>query len=371
MSATPRLAPDAIDFAFVKAGSDALPTPGRVYVDVGNRFADGVLDHHAPGTPAQCSAQLALDHLRHVWSQVGADGRVTILTHEYPDMDAVSGIYFARAHLLGEPLDAAARAWAGYACAVDRGYTRLDPSRPVRPYSVFMLHLRQASEGAEDAPAASRRSLQAGLWLVHTLLAQLRRGIALDDPAIVAGIGELDPSVQAVRADHAAYLRDLLRADCFHCRLPRADGRGLSSVPGIWIDRPRAALFKSWARGDRRAAARPDGFVFTGVQLSDERAILSVAPGSGVTLRGLGDRLEAAETRKRARLGRPRTGEHRPGYDAPDPWYDGRAPLHAYTIVDAPRAGTVLTAAEIRATFDQVLMDWAERDKREGDVGAP
>jgi hypothetical protein len=39
----------------------------------------------------------------------------------------------------------------------------------------------------------------------------------------------------------------------------------------------------------------------------------------------------------------------RPGYDNADPWYDGRA--HSYTIVDSPRAGTVLTADEIESIF--------------------
>jgi len=33
---------------------------------------------------------------------------------------------------------------------------------------------------------------------------------------------------------------------------------------------------------------------------------------------------------------------------APDPWYDGRAPLHRFTIVDTPHGGTVLTPPEVR-----------------------
>jgi hypothetical protein len=39
----------------------------------------------------------------------------------------------------------------------------------------------------------------------------------------------------------------------------------------------------------------------------------------------------------------------RPGYANSDPWYDGRA--HGFTIVDSPRSGTLLTAAEIEAVF--------------------
>jgi hypothetical protein len=39
----------------------------------------------------------------------------------------------------------------------------------------------------------------------------------------------------------------------------------------------------------------------------------------------------------------------RPGYGNADPWYDGRA--QGYTIVDAPRSGTMLTADEIESIF--------------------
>jgi hypothetical protein len=76
-------------------------------------------------------------------------------------------------------------------------------------------------------------------------------------------------------------------------------------------------------------------------------------------LHGLGDVLDLAETERRRqiygvddRITDPVTGEAkppRPGYSNADPWYDGRA--HGYTIVDAPRAGTLLTAVEIESIF--------------------
>jgi hypothetical protein len=76
-------------------------------------------------------------------------------------------------------------------------------------------------------------------------------------------------------------------------------------------------------------------------------------------LRGLGGLLDAAEAERRRavygsddRVTDPATGvakAPRPGYTNADPWYDGRA--HGHTIVDAPRAGTLLTADEIEAIF--------------------
>src|SRR5262249_46928601 len=80
---------------------------------------------------------------------------------------------------------------------------------------------------------------------------------------------------------------------------------------------------------------------------------------SGATLEGLAALLDRGEAERRRevfgsddRVTDPATGEPRrprPGYDNADPWYDGRA--HGYTIVDAPRAGTLLTADEIEGIF--------------------
>jgi len=298
---------------------------------------------------------LVLDHKDYVLSQAGASGRVTVVTHRYPDMDAISGVYFVNALLTGVTIDAAAREWADYVCGVDRGDTRLDPARPLNPYSVLMMRLSRAGEAAERADEISQVMLNEGLDFVDAILTRVRQGYSLREPAIVEQLPSLSGDVAAVLADHAAYLRDVERAERFLCPLPLDDGAGVASVPGIWVRQPEAELFKSWARGDVRDGSRPRGYVFTGVQLSAERAILSVAPNSGVTLLGLGDALESAEQAKRQQLGCPRTGSVREGFDSPDPWYDGRSALHGYTIVDAPRDGTVLSPEEIRRTFDEYL----------------
>jgi hypothetical protein len=89
------------------------------------------------------------------------------------------------------------------------------------------------------------------------------------------------------------------------------------------------------------------------------RCILSVTPDSGASLQGLGALLDEAEAARRRqvfgeddRVSDPSTGAARPprpGYGNADPWYDGRA--HASTIVDAPRAGTLLATDEIEAIF--------------------
>jgi hypothetical protein len=66
-------------------------------------------------------------------------------------------------------------------------------------------------------------------------------------------------------------------------------------------------------------------------------------------LKGLGAELERAESQKRKKMKKMRPTEPRrwPDVDNSDPWYDGRSPVHAYTIVDAPHDGTVLEVAEV------------------------
>jgi hypothetical protein len=128
-------------------------------------------------------------------------------------------------------------------------------------------------------------------------------------------------------------------------------------------DPERCLFFKDWARTDAEHSSA-GGFVALSVFHAEgprqvRRCVLSVRPDAGVSLRGLGALLDEAEAARRRevhgaddRVTDPATGEARParpGYGNADPWYDGRA--HEYTIVDSPRAGTLLTAEEIEETF--------------------
>jgi hypothetical protein len=179
-----------------------------------------------------------------------------------------------------------------------------------------------------------------------------------------------------VEADVERYRRKL--ADPATCarqarlRLP-GDYGGTLPVEALLVrdvqginDPGRCLFFKDWARSDADRAGNGQGFIALSVFQSEgtrrlRRCILSVTPDSGVSLRGLGERLDRAEGERRReihgeddRVIDPVSGTSRPpraGYTNADPWYDGRA--HGYTIVDAPRSGTRLTADEIEAIFLQ------------------
>src|SRR5260370_14823192 len=122
-------------------------------------------------------------------------------------------------------------------------------------------------------------------------------------------------------------------------------GGHLTPVRLLAVQYPQSLLFPVWARRN--------GYPLTVMrspqpEKPDDMVIVSVPPTFFNALKGLGGRLEAAESAKRAAL----SGKERPeqpkreGYDNSDPWYDGRSPAHRYTIVAAPHSCTVLTMEE-------------------------
>jgi len=330
-----------LSYQFVPMGFVADPEAGKVYVDVGNAFCAGILDHHHPDAPDTCTAMLVLNHSEFVNSQI-VDDALTIIPHQYPDLDAVTGAYFAAMHARDELARAVHHDWADYVCKVDQGFTTLAQNQPVTPYSLFMMRM-QGLDKAKDAHAASLIMLEAGFDFLDTLFDWLKDGGDLKHPQ---GLGELDAFAaekKTIADDLQKYQQDMQRAEILTCALPEKNGAGSRQVQGLWLSYPTSSLFKSWARGD--------GFVFLGIQVSEHRFILSVDPSSEVYLKGLGDLLEKAEQEKRKTSGCEIQGENRPGYASPDPWYDGRSPLHNYTIIDSPRAGTILSQKEIRDIF--------------------
>ena len=349
----------SISYGFVPPGTPAYPKPGIVYLDVGNGLGPGVLDHHQPDAPVSCACSLALRHREYVVSQIpkAGDPVVTLITHLWPDLDAVSAIWIARGHLTSLPPMEYIQRWVEYVQTVDRGETILQPERPVTPYSVFMMRIHLAEQVTKglSPEKASAVILEMTLAFIDLVLSSLAMGRSLNDPGFFDGILEVQNEIEAIYQDHARYESDMARIELFRVTLPRQDETGLLEVPGLWIYEPTASLFKSWARGDRRRAGQAPGFVFTGVWVHERRAIISVTPDSGVHLRGLGTLLEIREDGKRRDLGQPREGPPRPGYGTPDPWYDGRSPGHAYTIVDSPAQGTVLSSKEVRETFNDYL----------------
>jgi hypothetical protein len=378
-----------VEYDFLRVGSVVSPTRGSIYVDVGNATAPGVIDTHAEtsgGDAFDCTSSLIVGDPSLVTDWVSArdlSDTVRVVMHERPDYDCIASSFLVR-RLLEATAEGRGRpegweAWAPVlarsARRIDRGETRIRLSAdgtpvPISPY-MALLALHDLIPPQSSPAETWRRVVEHGhLVLQRALdLAMQSQEMDLERTDLRGALSDLGEFERRVDANIAAFARDAARINLeglasttprdpldgiFAIELPRA-GKPSEVVPcrlaSIVDPECGAGFFKSIIRGayaDRIQAT----CVFTTVPqdaISGARAwvhpIVSVEQDSGLDLRGLGRHLDSLETEARSRLGQPRLGPVRPGFDNSDPWYDGRA--FGFTIVDAPRWGTVLHPTQV------------------------
>ena len=374
---------------FVPPGTRCDPSPDTVYLDVGGQLEPGVVDGHQGGGIAT-TAELVLRHPEYAygpllgsWLKRADDGvdlagrvwRPALVLHSEPDFDCVVSCLLVERLIEDGAFPAYASALAAYSAEVDRGRYPLDRSAPTAlttPVHLAYLLVQSAKRelGLDDAAM-----LALGVAMVRRVAEALEgvrggRVSPLDftphrlpdssvEPAVRAALEEAARSWLGVAGTEIlpARLADqprLFEADRALGRrgtatLPAADGGPPLDVP-VWVAPavPRCGLNKYFVR----AAGFP---YFVCPIAGSGRVILSLDPtwtgpgGRKPTLRGLGYRLERAESARRKdldpRIPVPRWNDGT--VDNDDPWYDGRG--HAYTIVDSPRIGTILSYDEVVA----------------------
>jgi hypothetical protein len=379
----PLLTREVLHYAFVGMGEHAPPAHGpndRLYLDVGNDLRPGVLDHHQLTAYTGSTTGLVLVHPELIDGAVvptrRRDDPFTLVLHEQPDLDCAASAYLASAYLTTGSFPTAAEALGRYVDKVDEGALGLTLANPFSLYAAYnALAHNLESDAAKSRPERWRACVEGATRLIDHVLAEVRAGHAMPEVDAFACPGLLgDADRVAVRDDIRRYERKLADPRTHtrqaRLRLPGQYG-GRATVEALLVrdvqnadDPERVLFFKDWARSDARRAGNGRGFVGLSVFLSEgahqvRRCILSLVPDAGASLRGLGALLDQAESERRRqaygvddRTTDPATGTAkppRPGYANSDPWYDGRA--HGFTIVDAPRGGTLLTADEIEAIF--------------------
>ncbi|HEX5272814.1 MAG TPA: hypothetical protein VFW33_20090 [Gemmataceae bacterium] len=379
----PLVARESLRLAFVGRGAHAPPEPApadRLFLDTGNDLRPGVIDHHQLTAYNGSTTGLALLRPDLIDGAVvparRGDDPFTLVVHERPDLDCAAAAYLASAYLTAGSFPGGAEALGRYVDRVDGGVLGLTLSNPFSLYAAYSrLSDNLDGDRGLSNPERWRAAVEGGMRLIDHVLAEVRGAKELGDVDAFACPGLLgEADREAVRGDIDRYARKLAdprtMARVARLRLPGQQG---GEVPAEALlvrdvqnadDPGRVLFFKDWARSDARRAGNGRGFVALSVFMTESarqgrRCVLSVAPDSGASLRGLGARLDEAEAERRRQLygvddraADPATGaprEPRPGYDNADPWYDGRA--HGFTIVDAPRAGTVLGADDIEAIF--------------------
>jgi hypothetical protein len=342
-----------MQFEFIPPGTDKLPVPGKIILDVGNRLCPGVLDHHQPDAGDECATSLVQHHPNYVLDHL-KDTKIediTIVTHIVPDLDAMTSAFFAHSLLSTGQLPLFSEKISAYVRDVDMGVCFRYPDVVVTVYSMFKALCQEVKKEAQQkgwpADEMYRKQMDRGFSLWEYVISVMDQATDLHGTRIFDQPHPFPDAHKLVQHDHAIYLKDLDRSQQTLLTLPHKNESGSSQVDGLFMQDPESILFPDWARGDNQRSSKGKGFILLAVNFQSQRYIISVDPQSIYSLKGLGYLLEEKETQKRQVLGKERTGEPRPGYDNSDPWYDGRNPLHNYTIIDTPRNGSVLEWSEI------------------------
>ncbi|QDV51565.1 hypothetical protein Enr17x_36210 [Gimesia fumaroli] len=378
-------------YRFVEMGTTAASFyrhSDELWLDVGNRLGDGVIDHHQKSGDANSSTRLVYDHPEFIQNAVrpgrNSTDPFTIVLQSNTDLDCLAALYLTKNYLTTGRFHESKRvieSFISFVDRVDQGFLTMTHKDKYSLYSAFYrMTGRLRHEHKNDPDTARLAAISSSSKLFDFVLANLAnsdRSLLEIDAFNCPGMYD-DEDRAFVRKDHLRYEKSLSRKEC-HARqgmlkLPLRYG-GRKSVDTLLIrnvtsNNPEPSrYFKIWARSDLNRASEFDGFVVlcTYDTQSDgrSRCIISIKPEVcykyDVTLNGLGAMLEVAESKKRHELygaDDRLTGKNgkmltpRPGYSNYDPWYDGRA--HNDTIVDTPRTGTCLSADEV----EDILFDF-------------
>jgi hypothetical protein len=377
-----------IEYDFLRVGSYVEPRRGHIYIDIGNQSLPGVIDTHGRSLESDsfaCSSSLIAAQPSLVTDWITGDDMrqpIRLVMHENPDYDCIASSFLVRrlleARAQGHGLPKDWNEWApviaNSARRIDRGETRLRLREdgapvPLTPYlSMMALHDQIRRKEPTPKQAWSDMITQGQEILDRALRVARDRHIAdlnlVDLRGALSDLGDLE---RVIDEKMIAFGHDAARIGLdtgtptggeldgvFEIVLPwreQTAGSGSARIACISDPESGAGFFKTVIRG-----AYSDYIDVTALFMNVPadsaaglppwiRPIISVDPDSRFDIRGLGRHLDAIETQVRQEKGLARVGRPRPGFNNSDPWYDGRG--FAFTIVDAPRWGTVLPAARV------------------------
>ena len=344
----------SLNYEFRPIASQLTPQTGAVMLDVGGSVQSGIIDHHCTDQDTderECTASLVFKNPELVTEHLANTDPNTVrwIVPESPNFDCAVSVYLAwhRANLGFFPPGAAELQRYTVAEAAGAGFLETVQFPDRTPYALAVLHGNEWDQ--TDAQAVIDTTFMDNALEVMDYLCQLE----------VTGIHALDSN--RVPHEHGFWNVTMDRDKKIYQTYDKRDARKFAvdlwldghnrSLRGLAMTSPRSLFFKAWARrGDYPVLA------VSWPHSRDEscrRIIVSVPSSYQFGLKGLGKALEAAESKKREQLGKPRPNDNPrwPDVDNNDPWYDGRMPVHNYNIVDSPREGTVLELDEVVAVL--------------------
>lgn len=327
---------------------------GRTFVlDVGNRLGDGIIDHHQPGTEAECVASMvARDPDRWIGQYLYKSNQYWLITHFSPDFDAVGSVFLVEKYIRAGSFPEFVTELGDYALKVDSGKMKLDKNRIVQPFSL-MLAISKTVHGNPLIPFEDRNFeiLNSGFKLFDGMWSILSNGRNVEQVDWEAR-SEFHEQTSLLKQDAKIYEDDIFnRSEMYQLNLSSFKSLEVSRIDCLVTRLPKSILWKYWARGDTDHSAHETGYTMTIAFLPSKktRAIISVDPTASYSLKGLGLYLDYFEMKKLLtnKTLADLTKNKREGFHRENPWYDGRSAMHNFTIIDAPRGGSLLSELEI------------------------
>lgn len=343
---------------FVPMGFVATPESGVVYLDTGNSNEAGIIDHHFSGG-AKSACELLVNNPNRLLDHLKGVTQYEFRVHMIPDLDCAATLYTAYELLQGNPRLQLLQHLASYVSQIDQGVIPHPENLHNSLYGVLLAHLAILEK--QSGHLSDMQRLESQLRIIDAALYILdeQKTYGLDN------IFDIKPTWfveerRLIKTDWERYEDDRKNRGHLYEASINID-KHKTRVVGLWLDHPQSIVFKFWVRNDPHAPTG-HGYPFLTVNWSEpdkSRFVISVDPESSSDLRGLGEQLELAETEKRKRERKERP-IHPVRYlaDNSDPWYFGQG--HAFTIIDSPRCGTLLTAEEV----ERIHANWKDEKDR-------
>lgn len=374
-----------INFKFAPQGrvAEAI-NQNEVWIDVGNRFEDGALDHHRlsqeDAKKYPCAATMIANNQDLVLNNIDRNSnQVTIVGHNFPDTDCIISAYITKALAQNGRVPEKCNMLVDYAEKSDTGRMKVSPKNLESLYAIInalsnTIEVPQGTPREEFLSTKSRMMMEKGLEVVDYCMTRAK-GLGLEtleEPKIFQDVScPFKDELDFLKKDYARYEEFIsIQGNCEKTvmGLPtNADSKVFKDVQGLRVNKvPKdVAMFPNWARND--------GFGYTSIPVYEgkplgegvksNRVIISVDPEVGVNLGDLGQEMEKQEVERELHLPKEfqRTGEPRfnePWCTNSDPWYDGRG--HGKTIIDGPMRGSVRTIGEINKTAERYFTQQKE-----------
>lgn len=370
--------------------------PNKIFLDIGNKLEKGIIDHHqiytnSNSTSCNSTAGILTTCPEFIFSNINDNSEeIEFVLHSSPDFDCIASAYIARYLIENNQFPDNYKYLIDYAEEIDSGRILFSPDNFINPYAIIcVIESVLKKQLGEKNELINNLVLQKGLKLIQYAMENMNKlmdkSLGFKHPAILLGYeNEFKDEINLLKCDYEKYKNDLkyvVDRRIQKIRLPLINpinNQYLKEVDALfWNEIPSCELHKIWARQDKTSPSGT-GYVFTFIpseldkkfngcqeciqkcsqyNIKNSRVIISVNPECGVNIEGLGEQLERKECIKETELinskgnnliwrDRNRRRFDEVWCDNEDPWYDGRN--SNYTIVDAPRVGSLLSIEEIK-----------------------